>query len=48
MVRKSFESRPPVVVIDSSKALREMVEEVPLREAIYDLASRVAHTEAVC
>ncbi len=47
VVRKSFETRPAVVVIDSAKALRDFVSEQELRTALYDLASRVAHTEAV-
>lgn len=47
VVRKCFETRPAVVVIDSAKALRDFVSERELRTALYDLASRVAHTEAV-
>lgn len=47
VVRKCFEARPAVVVIDSAKALRDFVRERELRTALYDLASRVAHTEAV-
>jgi circadian clock protein KaiC len=34
-------------VIDSAKALREFVEEEPLRKVVYDLSGRVAHTGAV-
>jgi circadian clock protein KaiC len=47
VVQKCFETRPAVVVIDSAKALRDFVSEPELRTALYDLASRVAHTEAV-
>lgn len=46
VVRQAFEHRPAVIVIDSSKALHET--EGPLfRKAVYELASRVAHTEAL-
>jgi circadian clock protein KaiC len=47
VVRKCFETNPAVVVIDSAKALRDFVNESELRAALYGLASRVAHTEAV-
>ena len=47
VVRKAFESRPAIVVIDSVKALRDFVDESALRQAIYELASRVAHTGAI-
>jgi circadian clock protein KaiC len=47
VVRKCFETKPAVVVIDSAKALRDFVSEQELRTALYDLASRVAHTDAV-
>src|ERR1700720_2243229 len=47
VVRKCFETKPAVVVIDSAKALRDFVSEHELRAALYGLASRVAHTEAV-
>jgi circadian clock protein KaiC len=46
VVRQAFESRPSVIVIDSSKALHE-AEGSGFRKAVYDLASRVAHTDAV-
>src|ERR1700738_385675 len=45
--RNCFETRPAVVVIDSAKALRDFVSEKELRTALYDLASRVAHTDAI-
>jgi len=47
VVLKCFETRPAVVVIDSAKALRDFVSEQELRTALYGLASRVAHTDAV-
>jgi circadian clock protein KaiC len=47
VVRKSFETKPSVVVIDSAKALRDFVSDHELRAALYGLASRVAHTDAV-
>lgn len=47
IVQKCFETTPAVIVIDSLKALRDVVEPQPLRKAIYDLASRVAHTGVV-
>ena len=47
ILRHSFETRPAVIVIDSSKALHDVVDPDALRRAIYDLASRVAHTDAV-
>lgn len=47
VVRTCFETSPAVVVIDSAKALRDFVSEQELRTALYGLASRVAHTEAV-
>src|SRR6202022_2078269 len=47
VVRKCFEAKPAVVVIDSAKALRDFVSEHELRSALYGLASRVAHTDAV-
>jgi circadian clock protein KaiC len=47
ILRHSFEVRPAVVVIDSSKALHDVVDPDALRRAVYDLASRVAHSDAV-
>lgn len=46
VVREAFEERPSVIVIDSSKALHE-TEGPGFRRAVYELASRVAHTDAV-
>jgi circadian clock protein KaiC len=39
ILRRSFETRPVVIVIDSSKALHDVVDPDALRRAIYDLAS---------
>src|SRR6202022_3851215 len=47
VVRKCFEAKPAGGVIDSAKALRDFVSEHELRSALYGLASRVAHTDAV-
>lgn len=47
VVRKCFETKPAVVVIDSAKALRDFVSDHELRSALYGLASRVAHTDAI-
>lgn len=47
ILRRSFETRPAVVVVDSSKALHDVIDPDSLRRAIYDLASRVAHSDAV-
>ena len=46
VVREAFKERPSVIVIDSSKALHE-TEGPGFRRAVYELASRVAHTDAV-
>ena len=46
VVRQAFEQRPSVIVIDSSKALHE-TEGAGFRKAVYELASKVAHTEAL-
>lgn len=47
VVRKTMEEMPAVVVIDSAKALRNFATERQLREALYDLTSRLGHTESV-
>ncbi|HEU5001358.1 MAG TPA: ATPase domain-containing protein [Actinomycetota bacterium] len=46
VARQAFESSPGVMVIDSSKALHE-AEGPGFRRSIYDLASRVAHTDTL-
>ena len=47
ILRRSLESKPSVIVIDSSKALHDVIDPESFRRAIYDLASRVAYTDAV-
>ncbi len=47
ILRQSFESRPAVIVIDSSKALHDVVDPEAMRRAVYELASRVAHSDVV-
>jgi len=47
ILRQSFETNPTIIVIDSSKALHDVVEPGQFRRAIYELASKVAHTNAV-
>jgi circadian clock protein KaiC len=47
ILRQSFESKPSVIVIDSSKALHDVIDAVSFRRAIYDLASKVSYTDAV-
>lgn len=47
VVREAFEERPSVIVIDSSKALHDADGGPSFRRAVYELASRVSHTDAV-
>ena len=47
ILRRSFESKPAIIVLDSSKALHDVVEPAALRRAIYDLASKVSYSNAV-
>jgi circadian clock protein KaiC len=47
ILRKTLDEEPVVVVIDSTKMLRDFADERELRMALYDLTSRVAHTETV-
>jgi circadian clock protein KaiC len=47
IVRQSFATRPSIIVIDSSKALHDVIDPGGFRRAIYDLASRISHTDAV-
>src|SRR3954452_1042686 len=47
ILRRAFDSKPAVIVIDSSKALQDVGEQDGFRRAIYDLASRVAYSNAV-
>lgn len=46
ITREAFETRPGVMVIDSSKALNE-AEGPAFRRSVYDLASRVAQTDTL-
>jgi circadian clock protein KaiC len=46
IVRKCVEENPIVVVVDSARALRDFSDsERSLRSAVYNLASRIAHTD---
>jgi circadian clock protein KaiC len=47
IVRKTLEEEPAVVVVDSTKMLRDFADERALRSALYELTSRVAHTDTV-
>jgi circadian clock protein KaiC len=46
ILRRSFASKPSVIVIDSSKALHDVVDPDEFRRSIYDLASKVAYSDA--
>jgi circadian clock protein KaiC len=46
ILRQSFATRPAAIVIDSSKALHDVVRPDDLRRALYDLASKVSHSDA--
>jgi circadian clock protein KaiC len=45
VARKTMDEQPVLVVIDSAKALRDFTGERELRMALYDLTSRLAHSE---
>lgn len=47
IVRKAFAASPSVVVVDSAKALHEASGSEHYRRVVYEMASRVAHTDAV-
>ncbi|MFI1991083.1 RAD55 family ATPase [Actinoplanes sp. NPDC020271] len=47
VVRRALDDQPALVVIDSTKMLRDFVSDHTLRMALYDLTSRVAHSRAV-
>jgi circadian clock protein KaiC len=47
IVRKTLEEEPAIVVLDSSKMLRDFADERHLRSALYEVTSRVAHTDTV-
>jgi circadian clock protein KaiC len=47
ILRRAFETKPVIIVIDSSKALHDIVAPDEFRRAIFDLASKVAYSNAV-
>ncbi|HEV2593401.1 MAG TPA: ATPase domain-containing protein, partial [Gaiellaceae bacterium] len=47
ILRRGFEAKPAVIVVDSSKALHDVVEPEAFRRALYDLASKIAYSNAV-
>lgn len=47
LTRKAFEANPCLIVVDSSKVLHDFAEPGEFRRAIYELASKVAHSDAV-
>ena len=47
VVRKTLEEEPAVVVIDSTKMLGDFADDRELRMALYDLTSRIGHTDTV-
>jgi circadian clock protein KaiC len=47
ILRESLETKPAVIVIDSSKALHDVLAPDDFRRAIYELASKVAYSNAV-
>ncbi|MFC4069945.1 RAD55 family ATPase [Actinoplanes subglobosus] len=47
VLRKAFDDQPAVLVIDSTRMLRDFVSEHELRMSLYDLVSKVAHSGAV-
>lgn len=47
IVRKTLEEEPSIVVVDSTKMLRDFADERELRAALYDLTGRVSQTGTV-
>ena len=47
IVRKTLDEEPSIVVVDSSKMLRDWADERDLRSALYDLTGRIAQTGTV-
>jgi len=47
VTRKVLDEEPAIVVIDSAKMLRDFASEFGLRAALYDLSSKIAHTDTV-
>jgi circadian clock protein KaiC len=47
VVRAALDEEPVVVVIDSVRMLRDFVADIEIRTALYDLTSRIGHTDTV-
>jgi circadian clock protein KaiC len=47
VVRAALDEQPAVVVIDSIRMLRDFVQDAELGTALYDLTSRIGHTDTV-
>lgn len=47
VLHASFEQAPAMIVVDSFKALHHFVDQARMREAVFDLASKVSHTGAL-
>jgi circadian clock protein KaiC len=47
VVRKTMAEEPVIVVVDSARALRDFTDERRMREALYDLMSKLGHTDTV-
>ena len=47
IVRKALDEEPALVVVDSTKMLRDFVDERQLRTALFELTGRFAHTDTV-
>ncbi len=47
IVRKTLDEEPAIVVVDSTKMLRDFADERELRGALYNLTSRIAQTATV-
>ena len=47
IIRKTDDEEPAIVVLDSTKMLRDFADERQLRRALYELTGRFAHADAV-
>lgn len=47
VLNAAFDQSPSMIVVDSFKALHHFVDETRMREAVFDLASKVSHTGAL-
>ncbi|MEV6601703.1 ATPase domain-containing protein [Actinoplanes sp. NPDC051346] len=47
VVRRALDDEPVLVVLDSTRMLRDFVSDQTLRKSLYDLSSRTAHSGAV-